>query len=43
MARSAEPIAELIDNPNWRPLEGEPSTRVWSDQYCNIWGVFRWW
>lgn len=42
MARSAESIAELIDNPNWRLLEGEPETRVWSDQYCNIWGVFRW-
>lgn len=43
MAGSDKPIAELIDNPNWQSLEGEAGTAVWTDQYCNMWSVFRWW
>jgi hypothetical protein len=42
MSRQSEPVASLIDDPNWEAVEGDPSSALWTDQYCNVLSVFRW-
>lgn len=39
MARRPEHLRQLLDNPKWQALEGDPKARLWTDQYCNILGI----
>lgn len=42
IARSDKPLAALRAEPRWKPLPAPRGTAVWTDDYSNILGVFRW-
>ena len=42
MARSKDDLGKLIGDPRWIPLERDPRTRVWTDDYSSILTVFNW-
>jgi hypothetical protein len=42
MARKEEDLGNLAKNPRWHKVEGRPGVRVWSDDYSNLLGAFRW-
>jgi hypothetical protein len=42
MARSKEDLGELAADPRWIPLRGDPSERVWTDDFSSMLTVFKW-
>lgn len=42
VARTPEDLAALAIGGQWKPLAGDPSWRVWTDDYSNIVGVLKW-
>jgi hypothetical protein len=42
MARSKEDLGALAVDPRWIPLKGDPSARVWTDDFSSILTVFKW-
>jgi hypothetical protein len=42
VARAAEDLAPLAGGALWQPLAGDPSRRVWTDDYSNIVRIFKW-
>ncbi len=42
MARDSQALGPLAHDPRWQRLMGRPGARVWTDDYSNILGVFRW-
>jgi hypothetical protein len=42
MARSKEDLGALAVDPRWIPLKGDPSERVWTDDFSSILTVFKW-
>jgi hypothetical protein len=42
MARDRAVLGKLLEDRYWRPLEGRPGARVWSDDFSNILSVFKW-
>jgi hypothetical protein len=42
MARDAADLGDLIRDPNWKPLKGDPNAKVWTDDFSNILSVFKW-
>ena len=42
MARSKEDLGDLAADPRWIPLRGDPSVRVWTDDFSSILTVFKW-
>lgn len=42
VARHAEDLGSLTDNPRWRKLEGLPHAEIWTDDYSNVLSALRW-
>lgn len=42
MARRAEDLGFLADDPNWKDVRGRPGSTVWTDDFSNLLSVFRW-
>lgn len=42
LARREEAWGTLANDARWQPLSGRDGERVWSDDYVNIFGTFRW-
>ena len=42
LARHAEDLGLLRDDPRWLPLPPESGMRLWTDDYSNILGIFDW-
>lgn len=42
MAASLNNLDELDDNPMWTDLVAEPGARVWTDDFSDVFSVFRW-
>jgi hypothetical protein len=42
MARSKEDLGALAVDPRWIPLRGDPSARVWTDDFSSMLTVFKW-
>jgi len=42
MAHSKEDLGALAVDPRWIPLKGDPSERVWTDDFSSILTVFKW-
>lgn len=42
LARDAEHLGDLGADPRWQPLKSGGRTAVWTDDYSNILGVFKW-
>jgi hypothetical protein len=42
VARAPEDLAPLAADGRWKPLAGDPSRRVWTDDYSNIVRIFKW-
>jgi hypothetical protein len=42
LARQVRDLRNLAEDPRWKPLEGQPAARLWTDDYSNIPGVFKW-
>ncbi len=42
VARDAAALGDLMRDPRWRELDGDPTRRVWTDDFSNVFGVFRW-
>jgi hypothetical protein len=42
MARHPRDLEPIAANPRWQPLSGKEGTSVWTDDYSNIFQVFRW-
>jgi hypothetical protein len=41
MARQQTTLDKLVNNGLWRRLQHQPELPVWTDDYCNLLGVFR--
>jgi hypothetical protein len=42
VARTAEDLAPLAANGQWKTIAGDPARRVWTDDYSNIVSIFKW-
>lgn len=42
MARQMRDVQQLDWDPNWREVPPDPSLKVWTDQYTNIFRVIKW-
>jgi hypothetical protein len=42
MGRSKEDLGTLTGDPRWMPLNGDPHTRVWTDDYSSVLTIFNW-
>jgi len=42
LAHRREDVDALADNPQWTALQPRPNARVWTDDFSNVFGVFRW-
>jgi len=42
MARRAEDLGGLLNNPGWRRLDGRAQAEIWTDDYSNILSVLKW-
>ena len=42
LAQSDADLFPLGADSDWRQLQARPGLRVWTDDYSNIWSVFRW-
>jgi hypothetical protein len=42
VARRPEDLAALSADARWRPLEGDPRRRLWTDDYSNIVTILKW-
>ena len=42
MARRPEDLGDLITDPRWHTLPGDPHRRVWADDFSNILSIFKW-
>jgi SAM-dependent methyltransferase len=42
LARQVRDLRNLAEDPRWKPLEGRPGVKLWTDDYSNIPGVFKW-
>jgi len=40
LARKKEYFKELVNDPRWRMLEGNPKLKMWTDDYSNIFEIF---
>lgn len=40
MARRPQAVAALAEHPGWTVAAGQPDTHVWTDQYCDVVGLF---
>jgi len=43
IARRPEHLAQLTDNPKWKPIPKSPDHPLWTDDFSNILAVLRWW
>jgi len=42
LTRRAEDLAGLNKNPRWLPVDQQPGLPVWTDDFSNIFSVFKW-
>jgi hypothetical protein len=42
MARTKEDLGALAVDPRWIPLKGDPTARLWTDDFSSILSVFKW-
>jgi hypothetical protein len=42
LARHPRDLGDLARDGRWEPLVGQPSLGVWTDDFSNVAGVFRW-
>jgi hypothetical protein len=42
MARQPNDLGSLSDDRRWEPLPGRPGARLWSDDFSNVFSVFKW-
>jgi spermidine synthase len=42
MARQTNDLGSLSDDRRWESLAGRPGARLWSDDFSNIFSVFKW-
>ncbi len=42
IARQAEDLGRLTDNPDWQILKGQPQAKIWTDDYSNVLGAMKW-
>jgi len=42
MARDEDVLGSLAQDPRWHRLKAREGRRVWTDDYSNLLGVFRW-
>jgi SAM-dependent methyltransferase len=42
MARQTNDLGRLPEDRRWEPLPGRPGARLWSDDFSNVLGVFKW-
>ena len=42
VARLPQDLAALTTDARWRPLEGDPGRRLWTDDYSNIVTILKW-
>lgn len=42
MTRTLSDLGDLRDNPMWVDLVAEPGARVWTDDFSDVFSVFRW-
>jgi spermidine synthase len=42
LARQVRDLRNLPEDPRWKTLEGRSGARLWTDDYSNIPGVFKW-
>jgi len=42
MARQAHDLGRLSEDRRWEPLPGRPGARLWSDDFSNVFSVFKW-
>jgi hypothetical protein len=42
LALQVRDLRNLTEDPRWERLEGRPGARLWTDDYSNIPGVFKW-
>jgi hypothetical protein len=42
MAREQSDLGPLAESARWEPLASKPGARVWTDDFSNLFGVFRW-
>ncbi len=42
LARRDEDVQRLLDSRRWERARARPSLRVWTNDYSNLWQVFRW-
>jgi hypothetical protein len=42
MADRVEDLGQLVRDPRWQRLSGQPGTRVWDDNFSNVLEVIRW-
>ena len=42
MARRTEDLGLLAKDPHWIPVATKPGTRIWTDDYSNLWRVIKW-
>jgi hypothetical protein len=43
IARRPEHLAQLANNPKWKPVPKSPDYPLWTDDFSNILTVLRWW
>jgi hypothetical protein len=42
MARRTNDLGSLPDDRRWEPMPGRPGARLWSDDFSNVFSVFKW-
>jgi len=42
LARRSKDMGALADNPRWKTLNPRAQTRVWTDDFSNVFSAFRW-
>lgn len=42
LAKSMKDFGKLTQDPRWKPLQRRPEVGVWTDDYSNLLGVFKW-
>jgi len=42
MARNADELVKLMQDPRWRPSHGHDRPVVWTDDYSSLLSILRW-
>lgn len=42
MARRVKDLGRLVKDSRWLPVPAQPKQGIWTDDFSNIWSVFRW-